>query len=260
MEKQSLVPPAEMIVESHIGGVTPGVDPAEAFLRIGLAAMRELITTAGLTPESRVLDLGCGLGRTASALSGYLTTGTYTGIDIMKSSIDWCSAQYARFPNFKFVLADASNSHYPGGAADATTYRLPFDDETFDIVFTISLYTHMFLDAIDNYLGETGRVMKRGGRTRNTFSLLDDRVLKELEQPRTDGRWYRFPIGGGLATVASDPERDIAHFLDKIEAIHEKHGLRIERVVRTNWSGAFPEIPETPFRHRGQDVILAVKA
>src|SRR5579862_1080583 len=60
------------------------------FLAIGDEFFGYFNALADLKPDERVLDIGCGTGRMARPLAGYLKKGSYYGIDIVKSSVEWC--------------------------------------------------------------------------------------------------------------------------------------------------------------------------
>jgi SAM-dependent methyltransferase len=130
---------------------------------------------ADLQPTERVLDIGCGSGRMAIPLSGYLTSGTYRGIDVSREAIDWCRSNISsQFPSFQFDHVDAGNSFYnPEGTVRADEYRLPYSDGTFDFVAASSLYTHLMPGETRNYLRETYRVLRPGGRCLATFFMID---------------------------------------------------------------------------------------
>ncbi len=83
----------------------------------------------GLQPDGAVLDVGCGFGRLAVPLTGYLGhDGLYEGFDIVPAGIDWGREHVSsRFPNFRFRLAHVANSMYPapGGRRPATRVPVP---------------------------------------------------------------------------------------------------------------------------------------
>src|SRR5262245_20503185 len=88
---------------------------------------------AGLKSDEDVLDIGCGVGRMAVVLTGYMKTGSYTGIDIVSAGITWCQTHITpRYPHFEFHHADIFNEAYNArGKHRACDYRFPFADASF---------------------------------------------------------------------------------------------------------------------------------
>ena len=103
----------------------------------------------GLTPDSRVLDVGCGTGQLAVPLEPYLSDrGCYTGTDIGPEAVAFCRGHFRR-PNFAFHV-------------NAMT-RLPLAAERFDIVAFFSVFTHTFPDETVLLLAEARRLLAPGG-------------------------------------------------------------------------------------------------
>lgn len=130
-----------------------------------------------LTPDQRVLDVGCGIGIMASRLAKFLSPrGSYDGFDIVKIGIDWASRHIgSRFPNFRFVHADVFNKHYNSkGRLDPNTFTFPYETGSFDFVFLKSLFTHMRPEGVRRYFEEIRRVLKPSGRCLVTAFLLND--------------------------------------------------------------------------------------
>lgn len=92
-----------------------------------------------------ILDIGCGQGICSQKIA--LGLSHYTGIDISESLINRATEKYES-PTVKFQVADALD--------------LPFDDESFDAVFSISVI-HLVED-IDEVIYEMSRVLKPKGR------------------------------------------------------------------------------------------------
>jgi len=92
------------------------------FRKTGDEFFRYFVELGGLKPEHTVLDVGCGIGRMAIPLTTYLTKGRYEGFDIVRRGVAWSTRNIsARYPNFRFQLADVYNRWYnPGGAFDAS--------------------------------------------------------------------------------------------------------------------------------------------
>src|SRR5688572_13819673 len=62
------------------------------FEGIGKGFLHYFTELGGLQPEEKVLDVGCGIGRMAIPLTGYLSkTSEYHGFDIVKAGITWCN-------------------------------------------------------------------------------------------------------------------------------------------------------------------------
>ena len=248
---EKLVPPGELIVVNKIGLGDPKA-AVENFRGYGRLQMQAWIGLGYVKPGTHVLDVGCGLGRVAHSLAGYLDTGSYTGIDVTKSSIDWCSEHYAGFKNFRFIHADLSNSHYNRpDASSAAQYVFPVESDKFDFIWSTSLFTHMQIDEIDNYLGEMARVAKPGAMIWNTYFILDE-INESLARAGVPG-WgsLRFPTEGGLYMTENDPDHVVAYYLDRLRGLHDKHGLDIVQIGFGGWAGR-PGVEDN-----GQDVIVA---
>src|SRR4026209_2090482 len=76
-----------------------------------------------LQPHEDVLDVGCGVGRVALALSGFLT-GRYEGFDVDPALIAWCPQPIA-LPNFGFTHVDLFNQSYTPRGAPASAFTFP---------------------------------------------------------------------------------------------------------------------------------------
>lgn len=254
MYDQELMPPIQLVAANGVGMTQKDEEKGrEEFHRIGHGLIREMQRSGYIKPTDDVLDVGCGLGRLARALVGKFTTGSYIGMDVVKSSIDWCKDAYAGIPNFRFEHADAYNTHYNTTATvKASDYVFPFKDESFDFIWSTSLFTHTFIETLDNYLGQMSRVMRPGATTWNSYCLLD--AVSEPLAAHYGPKGIRFKVDGGLVAREEDPEHLIALYTDRVLALHEKNGLEVVEVRNGRWSGRTDNI-KTSF----QDVFLARK-
>jgi ubiquinone/menaquinone biosynthesis C-methylase UbiE len=154
------------------------------FHDIGQQFLRYHIDLANLRPDEAVLDVGCGIGRMAAALTGYLNeNGRYDGFDIVKRGIVWCTRHIGRkHPNFRFSHSDVYNKAFnPTGKFTAAEYQFPYPSASFDYVFVYSVFTHMITDDLENYAKEIARVLKPGGRCLITHFLLNVESLDSIE-------------------------------------------------------------------------------
>src|SRR6478735_5428261 len=119
----SLIPPVEMLFD--------GSSSVEQFIAFGEGFVRNiLIPRAGLQPTDVFLDLGCGNGSVARALTTCLALpGRYEGLDIHGESIRWLQEHYRERAGFRFTHANVYNKMYnPAGSLTASEYRLPYAD------------------------------------------------------------------------------------------------------------------------------------
>lgn len=106
----------------------------------------ELTGTAGLAAVTRLLDVGCGTGRLASAAAERFGLRAW-GVDRSPAMIEQARAQAGRRVAFRVASAD----------------DLPFRDGWFDAV-SMRLVVHTLGDARANALREAARVLAPGGR------------------------------------------------------------------------------------------------
>jgi SAM-dependent methyltransferase len=216
--RDSMIPPKSMI---HIG--------AGDFIKIGEEFKHHFINLGGLQPDDKVLDIGCGIGRMAIPLTGYLTQeGEYWGFDIVAEWIDWCQNRISpKFSNFHFLHSDVYNQHYnKNGQVLAQDFQFPFNDQSFDFVFLTSVFTHMLPLDLENYLSEIARVLKPGGKCLITFFILNEETEALIRAGRS-ALDFRYQLNGCLTIDEDDPEAAIAYSEAFLKELFTNHGLKI---------------------------------
>jgi len=226
----ALLPPAHLRIYYY------GTWSPQAFARAGETVRTEL-TSRGLRPEHRVLDIGSGIGNLAIGLIGYLRGG-YDGVEIQPEAVAWCQrAITRRHPAFRFHRADlASRAYNPDGRVPASAYRFPFPDHRFDFILLASVFTHMAPDGVENYLREISRLLAPGGICVASYFLLNDETRVGVDAGRS---FMSFRVGhpSGVCRLhdAAVPEAAVAFEEDFVRRAHEQARLRIRDVRRGRW-------------------------
>jgi len=245
--RDDLMPPKSKIFTGSV----------DDFKSSGKALVGRLVDFAGLTPDSKVLDIGSGTGRLAVALTSYLTVeGSYVGMDIVASGIAWCREKITpRYPNFTFEVTDIYNKEYnPGGAIPASEYRFPHPDDSFDITVLASVFTHMLPDDFEHYVEEIARLLKPGGRCYASFSLIDMESRRAMEAGRSTLR-FKPHIGPAWVVDSKVPELAVGYDEEAVRGMYERHGFSVQ-IHYGSWSGRFPTEAQPPF---SQDVVVATR-
>lgn len=218
------------------------------FLRDGRAIREFLVELAGLTPVSRVLEIGCGCGRTAHALAGWLEPAHYVGVDIEPVALAACQrSPVLAAHGFRFELLDVANREYnPTGMVSAAAFRFPFEDASFDVVFLISVFTHMLPADVSRYAAEICRLLRPGGRVLLSGFLLDHgRAGKNLT--------FAHELGPCRHERADVPEIAVAYPSAFFLEAFRPHGAELLGRPRLGTWRAGPPAPDIAF---GQDVLV----
>lgn len=119
-----------------------------------------------LKSKSRVVDIGCGSGRTARFLAENPNVEGYVGFDVVREAVGWCERFItpATSGRFRFEYVDAHNAEYnPGGSVAPAEVRFPVEDKWADVVFAASVFPHLLEPTALRYFAEVSRVLVRRG-------------------------------------------------------------------------------------------------
>jgi len=202
------------------------------FKKTGLEYLNCFKKYCNLKPENEILELGQGMGRFTMPLTKYLNEqGEYYGLDVVPDSVKYCQENITKkFPNFYFLLADVKNKMYnPEGQIQAYEYTFPFKDNFFDFVFLHSVFTHMLLEDMKNYLSEIARVLKPGKQCFISYLLFN------TESNNTLNRYnHEHDFGSYRCKKLDNPERAISYDIKLIQDTYKKVGLKIIEPIHYN--------------------------
>jgi SAM-dependent methyltransferase len=139
------IPPQDLI---RLVAGTSDIDWFLASGQLGAHALRDILRRNKIDIEKldSILDFGCGVGRVLRHLPG-VTGARLCGCDYNPKLIRWCRK------NLPF--AAFSTNHLLG--------HLDYEDGSFELVFLLSVFTHLTAAQQSSWLDELGRVLRPGG-------------------------------------------------------------------------------------------------
>jgi SAM-dependent methyltransferase len=142
-----------------------------------------------LTPGAQVVDLGCGRGDSVDVFRAVDPTVRWIGVDLPSSAeVDERTRDDAEFRTFDGV-------------------RLPFDDESVDLVFCKQVLEHV--ERPHELVTDVARVLRPGGRFAGSTSQL------EPYHSRSTGNWTPY----GLARLFAHAGLEAELFVPGIDAL-----------------------------------------
>jgi SAM-dependent methyltransferase len=197
------------------------------FVQSAVEEAERLRDALGLGPTSRLLDVGCGPGRTAvGLLYASCPVGRYDGVDASSRAIEWCRRFISpSHPEYHFWAVDAKNDRYnPHGKEMTTAFSLPFDSGVFDIIYGYGLFTNLIENEVCIYTQEFRRLLSPGGRVFLT-AFVEDGVPPVTVNPEN----YVMDCTG--------PCQIVRYEKDHLFSILKSYGFEVERFDHgTEWS------------------------
>ena len=201
-QKSSLgpVPPPKLRYRVH------GSTDAEGYSIVGKQSwesVTRILESRGLKIDDfeSILDFGCGSGRVIVNMpqsAGEKTRKSY-GVDIDPEAIAWCKAH---IPSSRFIVVDKDPP-------------LPFDDNSFDLIYTISVFTHLDETMQFSWLDELRRVTRPNGLV---IASLHGVYHRELAgKPKELSRGFKYTKGKINKHGLPDFYQDAQHSRDYVE-------------------------------------------
>jgi SAM-dependent methyltransferase len=208
-----------------------------------------------LSEYASILDFGCGCGRLARMFKGY--SGHFAGCDIDHRTIEWCSATLG------YMDAKLSTVRPP----------IPFTDNEFEAVISISIFTHLNESSQDQFLQELCRVCRpdgllfltiHGSRALNrtisepqikSMLSMDEDLFKAARNNFVKGQYAFILQQGHLTTIGKNNEVRS----DKVISEPFEYGITFipENYLRTHWGKWFDIIDyRAGAIHDFQDIVV----
>jgi len=183
---------------------------------------KELLYYTNLTPNQRVLDYGCGLGRLAIPMSAYLDTnsGSYCGVDTNATCIRRNQRAFSRYKNFRFEHTNIYSKMYNSEGGNIEELLKLYLGKPFNLAFLFSVFTHILPKDCDFLLEFLRSQLVTKGEVFSSWFLINDETQKRID--------------AGLS---------------RKKFIHQHHDVRIEN----------PEVPEGAVAYYEQDVLERFK-
>lgn len=201
------VPPPELIVR-----VAGSADVAW-FLeggRLGYESVRAHVPADEL---ASVLDFGCGCGRVTRYWRDF--AGFISGSDLSAEAVAWCRE------NLPFGHFERNDLEPP----------LTFADGSFDLVYGLSVFTHLTVDTQRHWLGELRRVLRPGGHLLLTThgesygDRLDEDERERFRAGEIVVRWQE--VAGSNLCAAYHPAGSLALLAEGFEEVaHVEEGAQ----------------------------------
>jgi len=159
--------------------------------------------------NAKILDFACGCGRVARHVIEAVPSATLFGIDVDSEAVRWCSENLRG--NFSAISSAAPTS---------------FRSASFDLIYAVSVFTHLDQPSQDRWLAEIQRLLKPGGifiaSTHHPVLTFERPDLSEGQHRILNESGFLFAPGGG--------------------SLNEDSAFHSVEYLGTHWSGWFDQV------------------
>ena len=213
------LPPNHLRIRTGVGNrvFTNHID----FIEFGSRVWLNFLSRQYCTFASDVVELGCGCGRIAWPLKDDWFEGTYVGVDIDSEMVEYCRST---FPDgrFRFVIAPHNSATYSvkhSNGSRVAPKLIISDSNSKDLVYSVSLYSHLLESEISDYFMESFRILRNGGIMHLTFFC--------IEHVELGGRWtFAHRRGNAYIETEQYPEAAVAYHQAFLIDSGKKLGIR----------------------------------
>ncbi len=146
-----------------------GAPGRREFARGGREAASVLLE--GIGELQSVLDFGCGAGRVLPWIAQTVPGTACFGVDVDVEAVGWAEQ---RWPSLRWMACDFEPP-------------LAFEDDSFDLIYSISVFSHLDAGRQDRWLSELTRVLRPGGSA--LLSVHGGYAFEQFRRGAVRSRW-----------------------------------------------------------------------
>lgn len=195
-----------------------------------------------------MLDLGCGSGRVLPHVAARAPAADCAGCDVDAAAISWAADH---FPNLRWVHSGAEPP-------------LPFKARSFELIYSISVFSHLGEGAQDRWLEEVRRLLAPGGTA--LLSVHGAHAFEAFRTGRVKTGWCRheaFDRGPlGPDEFVFEPYRRTRWNRGELPGVGAEYGLAFhgERYVRSHWAATLDVRAVLPRAMTSWQDVVCVRA
>lgn len=240
-------------MKEWVGGGDPKVT--------GISGFDAIDENIKLKQNMKVLDFGCGIGRTSLPMADYLKEGELIGIDVILDQIVFCEAEIsAKYKNTKFFVNKAKNPLYDrfvkSENENFNSSVFILDDQLvktyskyFDLIYCYSVFTHFNPEMTFYYLNLLSKCLKNNGILFISFFLdrFDNKDSKKLK----NNQFF-------LDAIPEIPLQEAIYDVSYVSKLLEQEKMFIQKTIYGHWRSKIGySIPVKGVHY--QDLIIARK-
>jgi SAM-dependent methyltransferase len=197
-----------------------------------------------INTDMRILDLGCGLGRSSAPFVDFLSNGKghLVGVDVIERMVKFCREVIgSRYGNVSFYTCAAADSYLKEKQMENSSSPQPIEEilkqhKPFDLVNAFSVFTHLLPEEMQNYFYLFDRILTPNGRLVLTFLFLDEwtrpkirtRALPTMILPDTPKKMGE--IGNICFASPSNPRAVVAISIENVLSMVKVSGFQPEQI------------------------------